>query len=709
MALWAASIPGSMRLTNVVTVPRVIVVLTLLGCLAGGMFALHLGQDVNFDQMNYHYASAYEYLNDRLSFDASPEGLAHGYFNPLPYVPFYLMERHLSPRVVTFLQGCLHGINLGLVLLIAVLTTGMYAISLRALLCAGAVLVSVASPMALSEVGGSFADIATSIFVLAGVVLMIADAPPGRGRTGLLLTFLGAALIGIAIGLKLTNALYVPGVIACCAIGWRGWLARLWAMLCAGVGGVAGLLLASGAWFYRMWTMFRSPVFPYYDGVFRSPEIDSQSWLHGLSFFDARYIPTTILEAAVLPFRWLQVGQSTAELPFRDVRFALLFCVIVAAMGVAVAAAAGIGPKRRQIELPAAQSKLLIFFIVSFVAWMMQFSIQRYLVGVELLVGPVLIVALGYMLSGRVLAVAALGCGALSLMTVRIPDWGRIVPGTSWYAVQLPAALEQPGLVFLQGSLSFITPFLPASSHVVGLDGGIDLRAGSGILADRVVTSALAGDPSLPAFLFAEEPVRIRTRQTLAGYGLRLDGPCWLVPNRGKFLAACALTRMAHPGSSAAWLRPGEPILFNQRLRGMPYMLWGWHVDSAWGSIGPGFDPLLVMHIDPAFGSGPIRLNFTIAGIRDLVPGASVTLTANGHLAARWSPPLPASDGPFTACIPADALDGGRDVVLQFGYDVQPATVPSGGKPPPRDIAVGLQSLVADRTASCSAQLSQTP
>src|SRR5271166_1288080 len=96
-----------------------------------GMYSFYRGQDVNFDQLNYHYYSAYAFLHDRLSIDAAPAGLIHSYFNPLPYLPFYLLERSLPPRVVVFLLGAWHGCNVGLVLLIAWSTTAGVATRLR--------------------------------------------------------------------------------------------------------------------------------------------------------------------------------------------------------------------------------------------------------------------------------------------------------------------------------------------------------------------------------------------------------------------------------------------------------------------------------------------------------------------------------------------------------------------------------------------------
>jgi hypothetical protein len=693
-----------MRVADLMSIPAVLITVTLIGCAGGGIYALHLGQDINYDQMAYHYDSAYEFLYNRMAFDAAPEGLIHAFFNPLPYVPFYLMERSLPPRAVIFLLGAWQGINLGLVLLIAVLTTRAYVRWLRIVLCAGALLVSLASPMALSEVGSTMSDITTSIFVLSGLALLIADTAPRRDRSGWLLTGLGSCLIGIAIGLKLTNMIYAPGVVACCALGWRSWGPRARALLLAGTGGAFGVLLAGGPWFLRLWSMFRSPVFPYYDAIFRSPEIDSQSWLHGTSFFDGRFLPLSVVDAVLLPFRWLTTGTSTTEFGFRDIRFALIACILASALVFAVVASVGLGRKQRPPLLSATQRKLLAFFTVRFACWMTQFSIQRYLLGLELLAGPVIIVALGCMLRGRILATATTGTAFLALVTVQPPSWGRIKPLTSWYDVKLPPALEQPGLAFLQGPISFVAPFLPAESRVIGLGGGPVLRAGSGIFPDRAVRASLNANAALPVFVISDEPISADTRQVLTGYRLRLTGPCWPIPNRGNKLSACELSRMSVPESSTAVLPARKVIDFGESFQGIPFLLQGWHMDTSWGGVGAKLAPSLELRLDPALGPGPVRLRFHIAGMGAIQPEAAITLKANGHTAAIWHPIQPTLDGPFIACIPAVAIDEDRVVVLQFRYAMQKTANSTNQGKTLSDIGLGLQSMIAEPAAACTAE-----
>src|SRR6516165_1078579 len=50
------------------------------------------GRDLNWDQLNYHFYAAYQFLDGRLEKDFMAASI-QGYLNPLAYIPFYLMVR----------------------------------------------------------------------------------------------------------------------------------------------------------------------------------------------------------------------------------------------------------------------------------------------------------------------------------------------------------------------------------------------------------------------------------------------------------------------------------------------------------------------------------------------------------------------------------------------------------------------------------------
>src|SRR5690349_8586232 len=99
------------------------------------------------------------------------------------------------------LLGSIHGLNL----------VGVYSLS-RSLLgnraslwtVGASVLMAAFGPMTLSEVGTSFADILTSIPIIAALVLILTGSERADSRI-----VLAGLLLGAAVGLKLTNATYL--------------------------------------------------------------------------------------------------------------------------------------------------------------------------------------------------------------------------------------------------------------------------------------------------------------------------------------------------------------------------------------------------------------------------------------------------------------------------------------------------------------------
>src|SRR5207237_8766431 len=93
--------------------------------------------------------------------------------------------------------------------------------------------------MTLSEMGTSFSDILTALPILAGCVLILSADGSHHGRY-----VLAGLLIGAAVGLKLTNAVYGLGAAAAGLVASRPLLATLG----LGVGGAVGTLETRGAW-----------------------------------------------------------------------------------------------------------------------------------------------------------------------------------------------------------------------------------------------------------------------------------------------------------------------------------------------------------------------------------------------------------------------------------------------------------------------------
>lgn len=85
-------------------------VVTALCLTAAVGFALHAGQDANWDQRNYHIAGAYSLLTGREGVDVTPLQ-TQTWFNPLPYVPAFPAIETFPPKIATVLLAMPAGLN----------------------------------------------------------------------------------------------------------------------------------------------------------------------------------------------------------------------------------------------------------------------------------------------------------------------------------------------------------------------------------------------------------------------------------------------------------------------------------------------------------------------------------------------------------------------------------------------------------------------
>src|SRR5688572_20360302 len=104
------------------SLPRIWVVLTLLLALAlvTGLYSVHLGIPQMWDIKNYHIYNPFAALNDRYFFDVAP-AQPQGYLNPTLDLPLYLLIEWFNdyPRLIAFLLGAGHALNLLCVALLA--------------------------------------------------------------------------------------------------------------------------------------------------------------------------------------------------------------------------------------------------------------------------------------------------------------------------------------------------------------------------------------------------------------------------------------------------------------------------------------------------------------------------------------------------------------------------------------------------------------
>ena len=345
--------------------------LLLTACVVAGLTALAFGFSPDWDMMNYHLYNPHALLHGRLDRDLAPAQL-QTYLNPLFHLPFYLVFRQFHPGVLVFLVGVIQGSQVVLLarILARLLPSGFQPAWL-VWVVAG---LGMCGPIFLHELGGTLGDSILSIPVLAGLLLLLGDGEegikPGPARAAL---FCGI-LLGLATALKLTFAPYA--IAMGIALLWCRPVMPRWRLFGRYVlGGTLGFLVAGGGWFAYLWLTYQNPFFPYFNGIFHS------SWVGDASFRDIRFMPRSTWEWLAYPLAWLTEPRRVWEFLFRDPRVVALYVIMLAAPLVAWRKPGSLSPRMRLV---------LIFLAISYVLWLLVFSIYRYLVVIEMLAPLVL-------------------------------------------------------------------------------------------------------------------------------------------------------------------------------------------------------------------------------------------------------------------------------------------------------------------------------
>lgn len=432
--------------------------------LAFGAYSVLLGQDINWDLLNYHLYNAYSFLNNRIDVDLAPAGL-QTYFNPILDTVYFLAITNLSPKAVGFSLGVAQGLNFIFVYKISShVLKGRRGDDLCSLFLALAGVLSVGF---LSEVGTTLNDSLIVIFPLISLWIILSrlgDVIEGR-RSAWVFVFLSGLIVGIGCGLKIVVAIYALGMCLSFLITPMEWSRRFKFSFFFGVAVLVGLALSGGYWFYKMWTEFGNPVFPQFNDLFRGGLARPEA------IRDMRFIPKGIFEKmfypAIFTINPLRVGELRYEQISWIFAYISLLCLLISRL---------ILPFRKDLDSRLSPESIFFlgFFGFSYVLWLNIFGIYRYLIPIELLVPLLLFLAVVTFFRRETAPWGALVfIAGITAVNVRgVPDWGRSAWADSVYHIQQGAGLisPEPAAVYLVGQpLAWIVPALQIKSPFIQL------------------------------------------------------------------------------------------------------------------------------------------------------------------------------------------------------------------------------------------------
>ena len=512
--------------------------------LAFGGVALALGKDTGWDFRNYHWYDPYALLAGRLGFDVA---VAHQatYFNPLIHVPFYLLATAGTSWLAVFYLGALQGLNALPLYLISrsALASGPWArpvVGVRGDALA-LTIIGLAGSTVLSMIGKtSYDQSLLSALVLSGLCVIVVGrhAVGDRSAAAALVAAISGLLVGIAVGLKLTEAPFALGFAAALLVPRGAFRTRCARAGWGALGGLAGVLLAGGYWFLILARHTGNPMFPFFNDVLHSALIASGSYR------DQRFIPDGALEALSFPFRFSAHYQVADDGPFHDLRVLLLYMLVPLA-----SLLWALRQRARDPLVRLEPTRMLFAFVaVSYAAWIAQFAVYRYIVMLEMLAPLVIVAAVGLLPVD-----ARFRWGTVALLFVGTFVTGRYDPGphanlVDPYVQIQGLSLRDPAhtMILMTGEdpIAYLIPELPPSIPVLRIDGLIAGPVdGSQMTRDmRARVAAHRGDLYLLAAVSEEDAAE----SAAAHYHLRIVEPhCQLITtNLGGPYHFCPLVRI---------------------------------------------------------------------------------------------------------------------------------------------------------------------
>jgi hypothetical protein len=484
-------------------------------------WTIYAGKDLNWDLLNYHYYLPYEWLEQRVGRDFFAAS-AQSYLNPVGYLPFYLMvSAGWHSAIVSVVLAVLHSLSLPLLYLLAWRLFAHRKHAERTILALLAAALGAATAVLWETIGTSFLDPLIIPPMLAGLLLLIDEAPGNAVRRAAV----AGTLFGVAAALKYSATIFGIAAIPLAAAmpGMRGG-ARWRACLGYVAGGILAVCVLAGPWLALMQREFGNPVFPLMNAWFRSPywppvnQASDRFGIDGLpSLFD-------------FPFRMIFLDRSIYSENFApDLRFAAL---LAAAVALPAMAAMRRGNPRSALSGP--DRRVFAFFSIAFALWLASSANARYGLLVLLVAGVCLARLVERVLpaiAARVVLVVLLVLQVAMTIMASPARWFIAEPWSNrWLAYDVPQrALREPALYLTVEvlPLAVIAPFLNPESSFVNFRGQHSLPPDSprlaGLLERYRGRVRVLGRDIVPVGGRLPVPALQAYDRTLERIGLRVD------------------------------------------------------------------------------------------------------------------------------------------------------------------------------------------
>ncbi|WP_048845539.1 hypothetical protein [Acetobacter indonesiensis] len=428
-----------------------------------GFLSVLRRQDTNGDVWNYHLYNAYALLSNRLGYDLGPAG-AHSYLNPYLDVAFYLATRHLNPYLLAYIMGALQGLVAYPIMYISkyFIENKKIQLAITALCCFG-------STFFVGELGSSMHDNITSVFILSSLCFILY----GLGKNEYKYISISGLVIGVASGLKLTSALYIPVFLSIILIYYSK---KVKESFCFCLTTVTGLLISTGWWCYKLYIVYGSPLFPFFNNIFHSPyaSLDKDATR------DMMFFQTEGLEKIIYPFYFAEhINRVVTAVNDKNLTcYSSMFCFILLVIyfSISISKTGLIKSLKRKINL------LYLFFFLSFYVWQYVFGVYRYFISTDLICPIIICSAIIEIINMQKIKInnanfVAFMC-SVPLVAISyiggIPDWGRGSYKTPYLSGNIPVEIRNADILFNANFFSaWIYPAIIPNGHIIQINRGM--------------------------------------------------------------------------------------------------------------------------------------------------------------------------------------------------------------------------------------------
>lgn len=491
-----------------------------------GLLSVSIGQDNNWDLRNYHYYNPYAFFNGRLSFDFASAQL-QTFLNPVLDFPFYFLVTQFSPKTVGFVMGAIQGFNFFLLFCICYYLFQYKSPPTRLLFTFVSATAGVYAPIMIGELGNTTNDVVTSLFVLGALLIVVHRTVQNENLNTSTFNYvlaMGGLLIGLGIGLKLTLAIFGIGFLIAQLTLQKNWLQRIKSTAAVTLGLAAGIFISAGFWMYRLWNLYGNPLFPFYNGIFKSPYMKLEN------FSDSRYLPEGLFDHIVFPFYFLFSNHYTdPQHYYRDARFAIIYVLIIIIAFIFLLKWSRANSKTKRVKMknvviPIHQF-LIIFFISSFIIWQLKFSILRYTNALELLGPAVIIILLSYIIKSeyyRILTYSLLL--VVVVVEMRAIQIDRLPWGSTFFQVQIPGYADPDNSVVLitqNRPWGYLIPAFPKSTRFVSMNNNF-IKPTQNTMFQKEIRQVLSSHDG-PFYLLSRKEYLPYDARLLASHRLGID------------------------------------------------------------------------------------------------------------------------------------------------------------------------------------------